>query len=188
MTRYDPETGEVHVPVHDWFEEVVQARRTVEDPVLRDGLIAELERLGYAVTPPEDPGKDDHGQGQAQQGDAEGQAAQAQPPAEKEVELCDVLWMDRQRPGTDELLRSDRHQGRGRRRAAAMGGVSVEAVQFREFGPWHAVPDRGDRTLCGRNARTARRMWEEWAVQKYDRCRRCAVSDPRPLTESSADA
>jgi hypothetical protein len=52
--------------------------------------------------------------------------------------------------------------------------MSVEAVQFREFGQWHAVPDGQDRTLCGRDATKAERMYVDWnGVFESECCRVC---------------
>lgn len=56
----------------------------------------------------------------------------------------------------------------------------LEAVQFREFGPWHAVePDprtfaATNRTLCGRDAIRACRMYASWREQVENHpCQRC---------------
>ena len=52
--------------------------------------------------------------------------------------------------------------------------MSVEAVQFREFGQWHAVLDDTDRTLCGRDAVKAERMYVDWhGIVGDERCRMC---------------
>lgn len=56
----------------------------------------------------------------------------------------------------------------------------IEAVQFRELGPWHAIRPGRDgeasgRTFCGRKAIAAQRMWEEWSPH-LRRCRRCLLA------------
>ena len=56
----------------------------------------------------------------------------------------------------------------------------IEAVQFRELGPWHAIRPGRDgeasgRTFCGRKAIAAQRMWEEWSPY-LRRCRRCLLA------------
>jgi hypothetical protein len=54
----------------------------------------------------------------------------------------------------------------------------LEAIQIRQWGPWHAcrpLPDgtASDRTYCGFNVITsARRMWQKWSEQT-DRCKQC---------------
>jgi hypothetical protein len=48
--------------------------------------------------------------------------------------------------------------------------MSVEAVQFRELGQWHAVLAAQDRTLCGRDAIKAQRMWVDWNGQFESEC------------------
>lgn len=51
-----------------------------------------------------------------------------------------------------------------------------EAVQFRDWAPWHAIrPENDNRTFCGFNAITAKRMWEPWS-EKLDRCERCQAA------------
>jgi hypothetical protein len=68
-----------------------------------------------------------------------------------------------------------------------MPSEGLEAVQFREWGRWHAVrSDDTDRTFCGRNAINARRMYEQWG-DIDDRCRPCeravATAPPRRIED-----
>jgi len=63
-------------------------------------------------------------------------------------------------------------------RAAEIQGI--EAVQFRECGPWHAIRpgrdgERSHRTFCGRSVMTAQRIREEWSPRLW-RCRRCLLA------------
>jgi len=63
-------------------------------------------------------------------------------------------------------------------RAAKLRGI--EAVQFRECGPWHVIrpgrdSERTGRTFCGRNAIAAQRRREEWSPRLW-RCRRCLLA------------
>ena len=52
--------------------------------------------------------------------------------------------------------------------------MSVEAVQFRELGQWHAVVGYIDRTLCGRDAIKAERMYVDWdGIFNDDCCHVC---------------
>lgn len=50
----------------------------------------------------------------------------------------------------------------------------MEAVQFRDWRPWHAVRPEPDenRTFCGIKVLGAKRMWETWD-DKDDRCKQC---------------
>jgi hypothetical protein len=75
-----------------------------------------------------------------------------------------------------------------------MTTAKIEAVLFSERGVWHAiVPDvntgaGSDYTYCGRFARTAVRMWEDWAEHKHFRCQVCERAlekrDPTTYTGS----
>ena len=63
--------------------------------------------------------------------------------------------------------------------------MSGEAVQFRELGQWHAVLGDTDRTLCGRDAIKAERMYVDWdGIVDDERCRVCL----RSLGESGAQS
>jgi len=53
--------------------------------------------------------------------------------------------------------------------------MSVEAVQFRELGQWHAVLGDTDRTLCGRDAIKAERMYVDWDGIFDDECCRVCL-------------
>lgn len=54
--------------------------------------------------------------------------------------------------------------------------MSLEAVQYREFGKWHAViPTDEDRTFCGKNAIKAHRMYFKWD-EVSDRCANCVIA------------
>ena len=53
--------------------------------------------------------------------------------------------------------------------------MSVEAVQFREFGQWHAVRGDTDRTVCGRDAIKAERMYVDWDGIFDDECCRVCL-------------
>lgn len=55
--------------------------------------------------------------------------------------------------------------------------MSIEAVQFRDFGRWHAVPAEQNRTLCGRDAIKAERMWVDWnGITDIESCRNCLAA------------
>jgi hypothetical protein len=49
----------------------------------------------------------------------------------------------------------------------------IEAVRFTEWGPWHAVREGSDQTVCGLDARKARKMWADWN-EKTHRCQTCS--------------
>ena len=53
--------------------------------------------------------------------------------------------------------------------------MNVEAVQFRELGQRHAVLDDTDRTLCGRDAIKAERMYVDWDGIVDDECCRVCL-------------
>lgn len=52
---------------------------------------------------------------------------------------------------------------------------SIEAIQFRDWRPWHAIRPDAARTVCGLSPLGAKRMWEKWNEQ-IDRCK----TSPRP--------
>ena len=55
---------------------------------------------------------------------------------------------------------------------------TIEAVQFgKEFGPWHAVLNGEDSTLCGKNAIKAHQMYRSWDADTHagDRCKTCVL-------------
>lgn len=59
--------------------------------------------------------------------------------------------------------------------------MSYEAVQFRDWRPWHAVRPNKDRTFCGISVFGAKHMWEKWEEQPF-RCATCVKATRHPST------